>query len=276
MESKINTMFYALIARKGGVTKSTLTANIGASLAERGYRVVMVESDGQGSLSSLCGIKPHDGFYQVVAEDREFQDVLVRVPEKFAGSGEIWLLSSHRQNFALAAWEETGSRIADRFNELRGWADFVLIDTSPAADEINGAWFYVADRLILPTLCERLSVDHLRNETLVYIRSAQQQAALHDVPVAQVHGIVPNRYDKATNVDRVNIGILQGRHGDETTIFPLICNAAIWKTAAQLSTSIPVIRDTRYNNGSKWQHQARIAYAELLPVVDSMDVKVQA
>lgn len=271
MEQTKNTTIYALIARKGGVTKSTLTGNIGAALADMGLRVVLVESDGQSSLSKLCGVQPRNSFYDLIAEDAEFSDrnVMQRVPREFAGdNGEIWIIPSSDQQMKLASWRETGTRIYNRFQELRGWADVVLVDTSPNIDEINNAWFYTADRLILPTLCERLSIDHLREKTMAYIESARAKGEEVGIPAATVHGIVPNRYDKATNVDRVNIGVLQGRHGDDTRIFPLICNAAIWKTASQMSMSISTLKKTRENDN--WRQQAKAAYKELLPIVESM------
>lgn len=278
-ETTRNTQIFACIARKGGVTKSTLTANIGAGLARLGYRVVVVESDGQGSLSKLIGIQSHNGFYDLIAGDKEFTDVMVRVPEKFGGrliaknGGELLLISSADQQMFLSSWEETGDRVYGRFQEMRGWADFVLVDTSPAIDEINNAWFYTADKLILPTLCERLSVDHLRDATMKYIRQAQAKGAEAGVPVATIHGIVPNRYDKVTHVDRINVGILQGRHGDEFKIFPIICNAAAWKTAAQLSMSIFALGEDKQEN---WRRQARVASSEIIPVIESMRLGVEA
>jgi chromosome partitioning protein len=45
-----------LANHKGGVTKTTSTANIGALLAERGRRVLLIDGDPQANLSELFGV----------------------------------------------------------------------------------------------------------------------------------------------------------------------------------------------------------------------------
>jgi chromosome partitioning protein len=48
----------AIANQKGGVAKTTTTMNLGAALAEKGYRVLLVDLDQQGSLTAYCGHKP--------------------------------------------------------------------------------------------------------------------------------------------------------------------------------------------------------------------------
>ena len=53
------TRFVAVMNLKGGVGKTTLTANAGVALARRGHRVLLVDLDFQGSLTRLC-LTPDD------------------------------------------------------------------------------------------------------------------------------------------------------------------------------------------------------------------------
>jgi cellulose biosynthesis protein BcsQ len=244
-------------------------------LAALGYKVVFMESDGQGSLSKLVGIAPNNGFYELIAKDAEFADVLRPVPAKF-GHGDMSIVSSGDANMHLSNWEQTSTRIYERVQELRDWCDFVIVDTSPAIDEINNAWFYVGDWLIFPTLCERLSVDHLRDKTLAYVESAQRQGFEKGFAVAGVLGILPNRYEARTGVDQVNLGFLEGRYGDRYRIFPAIANAAIWKTSAQLTISVPALRafQAQGENTTAIRSQAKKATKQLVPVIDEILAKV--
>ena len=58
----MNTQVISIINFKGGVGKSTITFNLGAELAQKGYAVLLIDFDGQGNLSKFAGIeKIYDG-----------------------------------------------------------------------------------------------------------------------------------------------------------------------------------------------------------------------
>lgn len=46
--------------QKGGVGKTTTTENLGAALVKKGYHVLLIDGDPQGSLTDVCGFKPEE------------------------------------------------------------------------------------------------------------------------------------------------------------------------------------------------------------------------
>jgi len=50
----------AITNQKGGVGKTTTTANLGVGLANDGYRILLIDADPQGSLTVSLGIKDPD------------------------------------------------------------------------------------------------------------------------------------------------------------------------------------------------------------------------
>lgn len=283
------TTIISLMGRKGGITKTTLTANLSAALALRGHSVLAVESDGQGSLSRLMGVKPVDGFYALIAGNATWEglhspgfqyngfdwaDVLQQPPLEFAGEAvTLSLLPSSDAQLALENAPNVASEIYARFDELRGHVDYILIDTSPAINEVNNAFLFISDYLLLPTLCEKPSIDMLRSKMFTYVEDVRAQAKAGGYHVPQVLGIVPNRADFRQQVTRQNIGFLQGRHGDEYHVFEPLRDLAAWSKAAQLKRSIFSFAGAGGGlvDAFKERSQAKQAINELLPIVERIE-----
>lgn len=261
--------------RKGGITKTTLTANTAAMLAQRGHKVLVVESDGQGSLTSMCGLEQLDGFYDLVMNDAEWDDVLREVPEHFGGAPFDILSASDGQRYLEQADLKIRERplraiIDERFAELKAANayDVVLVDTGPGIHDVNEAFIFTGDWLVLPTLVKVASFDMLE-KIFDYLDEAHARSAADGTQAAKVLGIQPNVFQSNGNARHADLGYLKGRFSSVAHIFPPVMDRVAWAEAATARMAINIYAATE---GSAYERRkARQAANDLLPLVDAME-----
>src|ERR1700737_3431329 len=131
----------AVANQKGGVGKTTTTAHLGAALGLRGRRVLLVDLDPQGNLTSAFGLEKD--VQQTVAEsllDRRVPLPVVSVPNGSAGVRDTaHRLSVVPASVGLASAEaqlmnKLGRelRLRDQLLGVDAHYDYIMIDTPPS------------------------------------------------------------------------------------------------------------------------------------------------
>jgi chromosome partitioning protein len=188
----------AITNEKGGTGKTTLAVNLGAALAIRGRKTLLVDMDPQGNASYiLAKITDEDpAMYSVLTEKDIALEAIIQptatenldiAPSNLHLAGaEIQLATLLGRENALK--RKLGPEVVDRY-------DFLLIDTSPSLGLLTINALNAANYAFIPVSCDFLSLVGL---TLLFdtIRLCQEQLGSH----VRILGLVANRYDRREKV----------------------------------------------------------------------------
>ncbi len=134
----------AIASGKGGVGKTSLTANLAVTLARQGQRVCVLDADlGLANLDVVYGLSPKESLLHVLRGDRRLADVIVDGP---AGVRVIPAASGIAELTALGAREQ--QTLLDAVEELDGSLDVLLVDTA-AGISSNVLYFAAAASEVL-------------------------------------------------------------------------------------------------------------------------------
>jgi flagellar biosynthesis protein FlhG len=139
----------AITGGKGGVGKTTVTANLAVSLAERGREVMVLDADlGLANLDVMLGLQPRYNLSHVLAGERSLDDVLVDGP---SGIKIIPASSGVRRMVNLNTMEQAG--LIRAFSDLRRNVDVLLLDTAAGIHE-DVLMFARAAHHVLVVVCD--------------------------------------------------------------------------------------------------------------------------
>ena len=153
----------AVANQKGGVGKTTTAVNLGACLAEAGYRTLLVDLDPQGNASTGLGIQKHTlttSMYDVIMNETALADCvrpteiggLFVAPASLDLAGaEIELVPAFSREMRLRRAIET---VMDDY-------DFVLIDCPPSLGLLTVNGLAAAQEVLVPIQCEYYALEGL-------------------------------------------------------------------------------------------------------------------
>ncbi|MDD5388937.1 MAG: ParA family protein [Gallionellaceae bacterium] len=163
---------FAVVSTKGGVGKTTLTANLGAILADLGLRVLMIDADVQPALSKFYPLKHQAprGLTHIITSGMITADAIsvvdlpvngvldIVVSDTPEGQIQTWLMNQ--------TFRETRLYGPLHSVELEEQYDVVLIDTQGAVGPLQDAAALAADILISPIVPEALSAREFLSGTM--------------------------------------------------------------------------------------------------------------
>jgi septum site-determining protein MinD len=179
---KMGASVYAFAGGKGGVGKTTTTANVAVALSEKGVDVAVVDADlGLTNLGELLGVESEAGIHDVLAGQASVDEV------KMGGPSGVHVVPGGDSMQVTSDADPANLRTA--IDPLRDAVDVVLLDTGAGISHQNLLAYGLSDAICLVTTADAVAVG-----------DADKTGDLADRVDAPIVGTVVTRVDADTDV----------------------------------------------------------------------------
>ncbi|MBE0469792.1 MAG: ParA family protein [Methyloprofundus sp.] len=261
----MNQKILSIVSTKGGVGKTTLTANLGAYLADQGFKTLMIDADVQPSLSSYYAINDvaEFGLQTLISNAQVTPDMVAsRIEEN------LDLVISDDPGGDLQNWVKNTPdgrvRLRGILRQRFARYDYILIDTQGAVGPLQEATVIAADTLLSPVVPDKLSATEFLHNTTTMLNRLAESASWLGVEIAPLFALL-NRVEN-TSVSKHYAEQIQTMNFDKVCRVPvhlcqtIIPRATVWNDAvAQMLPAHRIERTTSRKGGSALELIAGVA-----------------
>ncbi len=187
----------AIANQKGGVGKTTTTINLAACVAEKGKKVLVIDTDPQGNATTGFGIEKNEldnTVYELMLGECSVKECIIsNVVENLSlipsnvnlAAAEIELIDQDRKEFILK----------NEIDWVKDQYDYIFIDCPPSLSMLTVNSMTTADSVLVPIQCEYYALEGLSQliHTVNLIRKKIN-------PNLTMEGVVFTMYDARTNL----------------------------------------------------------------------------
>lgn len=192
---RVKTM--AIANQKGGVGKTTTAINLGAALAMRGFRTLLIDLDPQGNASTGLGVardvRRLSTYDLLLGEESAAAIALPTAVDKLSIIPATMDLSSADSELMASSRRVIHLRNALRLRETP--FDYVLVDCPPSLNLLTINAFVASQSILVPLQAEFFALEGL-SQLLLTVREVRGTAN----PDLRLEGIVLTMFDKRNNL----------------------------------------------------------------------------
>ncbi|MBK9179923.1 MAG: ParA family protein [Acidimicrobiales bacterium] len=201
----------AIANQKGGVGKTTTAVNLGAALAELGYRTLVIDLDPQGNATTGLGVNARaleSSMYEVILQDVPLEDCIeaTAVRHLFLAPASLDLAGAEIELVPAFSRELKLRRALDAVLDDY---DFVLIDCPPSLGLLTVNALAAAGEILVPIQCEYYALEGL-GQLLHNVQLVQRNLN----PTLELSAIVLVMYDARTRLSDQVVHEVRNHFGD--------------------------------------------------------------
>lgn len=192
----------AIVGFKGGIGKTTTCVNLGAALALRGHRVLLIDTDTQANMAICLGVKGHQKtLADVIIRKATAKECIVPARKNLDLLPSSLALFKAQQRMVLEMARE------EIFNELfagvEGY-DYQIVDCAPSLSLLTVNALVYVDEIFIPVSMEMLAMSGAE-QFMSYLQNIARTLGR----AAAIRLIIPTMYDERRRVSKQVTGLLQ-------------------------------------------------------------------